>query len=55
MRPPNSSKRSLTELLIQQADKPLDDVIHIVTDHVRAWAHDPDNQDDITILLARKR
>jgi sigma-B regulation protein RsbU (phosphoserine phosphatase) len=47
--------KRLTDLLIQHAHKPLDDIIHIVTDHVRAWAHDPESQDDITILLARKR
>jgi hypothetical protein len=26
-----------------------------VTSKVRTWAHDPESQDDITILLARKR
>lgn len=47
--------KRLTDLLIQHADKPLDDIIHIVTEHVRTWAHNPESQDDITILLARKR
>jgi sigma-B regulation protein RsbU (phosphoserine phosphatase) len=47
--------KRLTELLIEHAHEPLDDIIHIVTDRVRAWAHDPDSQDDITLLLARKR
>jgi hypothetical protein len=28
--------------------------VRIVTDRVRAWAHDPDNADDTTILLARR-
>jgi phosphoserine phosphatase RsbU/P len=44
----------LTELLIQNRDKPLDDVLAIVTRAVRDWAYDPDNQDDTTMVLARK-
>jgi sigma-B regulation protein RsbU (phosphoserine phosphatase) len=44
----------LTELLIRTSDRPLDDIVHTVTDAVRNWASDPDNQDDTTILLARR-
>jgi sigma-B regulation protein RsbU (phosphoserine phosphatase) len=44
----------LTELLIHTSDQPLDDIVRTVTDAVRNWASDPDNQDDTTILLARR-
>jgi sigma-B regulation protein RsbU (phosphoserine phosphatase) len=47
--------KRLTALLIEHASKPLDEIISIVTTNVRTWAHDPESQDDITILLARKR
>jgi sigma-B regulation protein RsbU (phosphoserine phosphatase) len=44
----------LTELLIHTSDRPLDDIVQTVTEAVRNWASDPDNQDDTTILLARR-
>ena len=44
----------LTELLIRYADRPLDEILQIVTERVRDWAHDLDNQDDTTMLLARR-
>jgi len=44
----------LTDLLVRHSEKPLDDIIQIVTDAVRNWAYDLDNQDDTTMLLARR-
>jgi sigma-B regulation protein RsbU (phosphoserine phosphatase) len=44
----------LAALLIHNARKPLDEIIRSVIESVRDWAHDPESQDDITILLARK-
>jgi phosphoserine phosphatase RsbU/P len=44
----------LMELLIQHRDKPLEEIARIVTEKVRDWAFDPDNQDDTTMLLARR-
>jgi sigma-B regulation protein RsbU (phosphoserine phosphatase) len=44
----------LGELLIRNSEKPLDEIIHIVTESLREWAHDADNQDDTTMLLARR-
>jgi phosphoserine phosphatase RsbU/P len=44
----------LADLLLEHRDKPLDEIVKLVTDRVRAWAHDPDNADDTTILLARR-
>src|SRR5262249_54394629 len=46
--------RRLTDLLIQHADTPLDDIIQIVTDQSPGWAHNAESRADITILLARK-
>jgi sigma-B regulation protein RsbU (phosphoserine phosphatase) len=44
----------LTELLVHNSDRPLNDIAKTVTEAVRNWASDPDNQDDTTILLARR-
>jgi sigma-B regulation protein RsbU (phosphoserine phosphatase) len=44
----------LTELLSRNSDKPLDEIVQIVTHTLRDWAHDLDNQDDRTMLLARR-
>jgi sigma-B regulation protein RsbU (phosphoserine phosphatase) len=44
----------LARLLMEHKDKPLEEIVKIVADRVRAWAHDPDNADDTTILLARR-
>jgi hypothetical protein len=44
----------LADLLMEHKDEPLEEVVQIVTGRVRAWAHDPDNADDTTILLARR-
>ena len=44
----------LVELLIRNSDRPLDEIVKVVTCAVRDWAHDLDNQDDTTMLLARR-
>jgi sigma-B regulation protein RsbU (phosphoserine phosphatase) len=44
----------LSELLIQNADRPLEEIVDLVTERVFAWAHDKEAQDDTTILLARQ-
>ena len=44
----------LAELLTRNSEKPLDEIVQIVTHAVRDWAHDLDNQDDTTMLLARR-
>jgi sigma-B regulation protein RsbU (phosphoserine phosphatase) len=44
----------LASLLMEHKDKPLDEIVRIVTDRVRAWTHEPENADDTTILLARR-
>jgi sigma-B regulation protein RsbU (phosphoserine phosphatase) len=44
----------LLELLIRHRHKPVEEILRIVGDAVRDWAHDLDNQDDITMLLARR-
>jgi sigma-B regulation protein RsbU (phosphoserine phosphatase) len=45
----------LTDLLMKNHERPLDDIMRAVTDAVRNWATDIDNQDDTTMLLARRR
>ena len=40
--------------MMEHKDEPIEEVVQIVTGRVRAWAHDPDNADDTTILLARR-
>jgi sigma-B regulation protein RsbU (phosphoserine phosphatase) len=47
-------EQRLTELLIRNSDRPLDEIVQIVTQNVRDWAYDLDNQDDTTMLLARR-
>src|SRR5205085_1231590 len=44
----------LADLLTRNSDKPLNEIVQIVTHAVRDWAHDLDNQDDTTMLLARR-
>jgi sigma-B regulation protein RsbU (phosphoserine phosphatase) len=46
--------KRLIELLIQNSTRPLDEIIRIVLAAVHNWTHDPANQDDITLLLARR-
>lgn len=44
----------LSDLLVENANKPLDEIIRIVTHGVDNWAADPDTRDDTTIVLARR-
>jgi sigma-B regulation protein RsbU (phosphoserine phosphatase) len=44
----------LIELLIQNSGRPLDEIARIVMAAVHSWTHDFANQDDITLLLARR-
>jgi sigma-B regulation protein RsbU (phosphoserine phosphatase) len=44
----------LIDLLKANRNKPLDEILEIVTASVRDWAYDADNQDDTTMLLARR-
>ena len=43
----------LGDLLAENAQKPLAEIIDVVTTEVRKWIHDPDGRDDTTIVLAR--
>ena len=44
----------LIELLLQNSNKPLEELIEIVVRAVTQWAHDLPGQDDTTLLLARR-
>jgi len=44
----------LAELLVAQADEPLDKIITAVTGTVEKWIHDPEGRDDLTLVLLRK-
>ena len=44
----------LADLLIRYRERPLDEIAGLVTGEIRDWASDLDNQDDTTILLARR-
>lgn len=44
----------LMALLAENANKPLDEIIRIVTQGVDHWAADPDTRDDTTLVLARR-
>jgi sigma-B regulation protein RsbU (phosphoserine phosphatase) len=46
--------KRLIELLIQNSTRPLDEIMRIVLAAVHNWTHDSSNQDDITLLLARR-
>jgi sigma-B regulation protein RsbU (phosphoserine phosphatase) len=45
----------LSELLAKNAGEPLEKIIQIVTGAVKDWIHDPDSQDDTTLVLLRRR
>ena len=47
-------EKRLAALLVEHAAKPLDELVGIVTRAVCEWAFDLDNQDDTTMLLARR-
>jgi len=44
----------LAELLVTEMDKPLDNIITVVTSTVGKWIHDPEGRDDLTLVLLRK-
>jgi sigma-B regulation protein RsbU (phosphoserine phosphatase) len=44
----------LIDLLIRSCDRPLDEIMRTVVGVVQNWASDLDNQDDTTMLLARR-
>lgn len=44
----------LIELLLENSNKPLDELIDIIVRAVNGWAHDLPGQDDTTLLLARR-
>ncbi len=44
----------LTDLLLRHRERPLDEIVGVITDAIRNWASDLDSQDDTTILLARR-
>src|SRR5262245_7451873 len=44
----------LAQLLVENAASPLNEIVELVTSEVRSWAYDLDNQDDTTMLLARR-
>jgi sigma-B regulation protein RsbU (phosphoserine phosphatase) len=45
----------LIELLVQNSGRPLDEIVRIVMAAVHSWTHDSSNQDDVTLLLARRQ
>jgi phosphoserine phosphatase RsbU/P len=47
--------KRLIELLIQNSGRPLDEIARIVMAAVHSWTHDLSNQDDITLMLARRQ
>jgi sigma-B regulation protein RsbU (phosphoserine phosphatase) len=47
-------EQRLSNLLIENATRPLEEIVRIVIEAVRAWARDLDDQDDTTMLLARR-
>ena len=44
----------LADLLVRHCHRPLDEIVRLITEDVRNWVHDVDNQDDTTMLLARR-
>jgi sigma-B regulation protein RsbU (phosphoserine phosphatase) len=44
----------LIEILIRNRDKPLDEILRIISEEVRSWAFDLDGQDDTTMIVVRK-
>jgi phosphoserine phosphatase RsbU/P len=46
--------RQLIDLVMRNRERPLDEIMRTITNAVRDWASDLDNQDDTTMLLARR-
>ena len=47
-------ERRLTELLIRNARRPLEEVVAVVTEAASAWGNGAEQQDDMTLLLLRR-
>ncbi|MGH9425931.1 MAG: PP2C family protein-serine/threonine phosphatase, partial [Terriglobia bacterium] len=47
-------ERRLTELLIRNARRPLEELITVVTEAASAWGNAAEQQDDMTLLLLRR-
>jgi phosphoserine phosphatase RsbU/P len=47
-------ERRLTELLIRNARRPLEEVVTVVTEAASAWGNATEQQDDMTLLLLRR-
>jgi len=47
-------ERRLTELLIRNARRPLDELVTLVTEAASAWGSAAEQQDDMTLLLLRR-
>ena len=44
----------LSELLVREADRSLEEIIKTVMDEVDDWTDSPELQDDMTMMLARR-
>jgi sigma-B regulation protein RsbU (phosphoserine phosphatase) len=44
----------LADVLVTEMNKPLDNIITVVTSAVGKWIHDPEGRDDLTLVLLRK-
>lgn len=44
----------LAQLLTQHSDRPIEEILQTVTGAIRAWVHDPEGQDDTTIVVMRR-
>ena len=47
-------ERRLTELLIRNARRPLEELVTVVTEAASAWGSAAEQQDDMTLLLLRR-
>ncbi|PYV42155.1 MAG: hypothetical protein DMG06_14955 [Acidobacteria bacterium] len=47
-------EKRLTELLLRHARRPLDELVTVITSSVREWSNSPEQQDDMTVLVARR-
>jgi phosphoserine phosphatase RsbU/P len=47
-------EQRLTAMLVENAHRPLDEIVKAVLAAIHGWAYDLDNQDDTTMLLARR-
>ena len=47
-------EQRLTDLLIHNSRKPLDELITIITQAVVEWSRSPEPNDDMTLLMARR-